>query len=125
MQAASGDWPLTSCDAAIRGALSSIERRESGEELGIVREFPCVLECQSGGAIRLAADGECGDLDDLALAASGGACLLLRLGDVSLCGAGVAVVSCQHGKEGMFDGAHLGVHPDTIHEPAVPGLTRH
>ena len=84
-----------------------------------------MLQRQSGGAERLAGDGERGDLDDLALTAGGRASLVLRPGDVSLCGDGVATVSRQHGKQGVLDCAHLGVHPNTIRQPADPGLTPH
>ena len=82
-----------------------------------------MLKSQSGGAGPLAGDGERHDLDDLALTAGGRASLLLRPGDVSACGHGVSNVSRQHGKQGVLDGAHLGVHPNTILLPADPGLT--
>ena len=106
-----------------RAAGRNVGRREAGEQLGISRELPCVLERQAGGADALAGDGQRGDLDDLALTAGGRASLLLRPGDVSTCGNGVSTVSRQHGKQGVLDGAHLGVHPSTILPPADPGLT--
>jgi hypothetical protein len=81
-----------------------------------------VLERQAGGSRAVAGDGERGDLDDLALTAGGRASLLLRAGDVSACGNGVSTVSRQHGKQGVLDGAHLGVHTNTILLPADPGL---
>jgi hypothetical protein len=44
---------------------------------------------------------------------------------VSPCGHGVASVSRQHGKQGVLDCAHLGVHLRSIRQPADPGLTPH
>jgi hypothetical protein len=84
-----------------------------------------VLQRQSGGAERLAGDGEGRDLDDLALATGRRASLLLRLGDVSLGGHGVATASRQHGKQGVLDGAHLGFHVSTIRQSADLKLTPH
>ena len=73
----------------------------------------------------MAGDGERGDLDDLALTAGGRASLLLRPGDVFACGNGVSTISRQHGKQGVLDGAHVGVHANTIRQPADPGLIPH
>lgn len=84
-----------------------------------------MLQRQSAGAKCSARDGEGGDLDDLALAAGGGASLPLRLGDVSLGGGGVATVGRQHGVEGVLDGARPGVHIATIHQLADLGLSCH
>jgi hypothetical protein len=82
-----------------------------------------VLQRESGGTKRLAGDGEGRNLDDLALATSRCASLLLRLRDVSLGGDGVATVSRQHGKQGVLDGAHLGIHVSTIRQSADLWLT--
>jgi hypothetical protein len=84
-----------------------------------------VLQCQAGGADLLAADGERREFDDLALTAGGRASLLLRLGDVSLCGDGVASSGRQDGKQRVLDGAHLGVHATIIRQSADPGLILH
>lgn len=98
---------------------------QGGQQLGIARELLGVLEREAGGAERLAGDGERGDLDDLALPAGGRASSVLRPGDVFFCREDVATVSRQHGEKGVLDCAHLGVHPDTIHQQADLGLTPH
>ena len=83
-----------------------------------------MLERQPGGAVPLAGEGERSDLDDLALTAGRRASLLLGPGDVSLRSDGVAAIGRQHGQQGVFDCAHLGVHVITIHETADSRLTR-
>jgi hypothetical protein len=84
-----------------------------------------VLQREAGGSNHLAGDGERGDLDDLALTASGRASLLLRPGDVSACGNGVSTIGREYGKQGVLYGARLGVHANTIRQPADPGLIPH
>ena len=81
-----------------------------------------MLQRQAGGADRLAGDGERGDLDDLAVTTGVGASVLLRSGDVFPGGYGVAGVGGKHGKQGVLDCAHVGVHSTTIRDPADPAL---
>ena len=63
-----------------------------------------VFERQAAGAVDVAGDDECGDLDELAFASSGRASLLLGVGDVVGGGDLVAATRRQHGEEGVFDG---------------------
>ena len=63
-----------------------------------------MFERQAAGAVDVAGDDECGDLDELALTSSGRASLLLGVGDV-VGGGGLVAATCrQHGEEGVLDG---------------------
>jgi hypothetical protein len=44
---------------------------------------------------------------------------------VLLGGDGVAIVSRQHGEQGVLDSAHVGVHANTVPDRADPALTPH
>ena len=75
-----------------------------GDQLGVVGELRDVFERQAPGAVDVAGDDQCGDLDELAFASSGRASLLLGVGDV-VGGGGLVAATCrQHGEEGVFDG---------------------
>jgi hypothetical protein len=77
---------------------------ETREQLGIARVLNEVLECEAGGARCVAVDGECGDLDELAVSSGGRSGLLLGAGDVAGGGGVVAAVGRENGEEGVFDG---------------------
>lgn len=98
-------------------------RCDAGEQLGIVGELQGVLEGQSDRATAVAGDDQCGDLDELALASSGGACLLLCTGDVAGCGDVVAATRSHNGEQGVLDG-EVG-HGRSVRRGADPQLTSH
>jgi hypothetical protein len=80
-----------------------------------------VFERQAAGAVHVAGDDQCGDLDELALTASGRAGLLLGVGDVVGGGDLVAAARRQHGEEGVFDG-EVG-HDVSVRRDADAGLS--
>jgi hypothetical protein len=86
-------------------------------------ELDEVLECEAGGAGWVAVDGECGDLDELAVSSGGDPCLLLGAGDVVGGGDVVAGVRRQDGEEGVLDG-EVG-HGVSVRSGADVGLIFH
>jgi hypothetical protein len=82
-----------------------------------------VFERKASGTSCVAADGESGDLDELALSSSGNPRLLLGARDVAGGGDVVAGVRGQDGEQGLLDG-EMG-HGASVRRRADVGLTRH
>jgi hypothetical protein len=94
---------MSTCDGR-----SSCCSCDAGQQFGIVGELGDVLERESSGAFSCSGNDQRRDLDNLTLASSGGAGVVLCPDELLERGSRVAVVGCHYCEEGVLDRVHGG-----------------